>query len=69
MRHSARFSFEVEGDAVNVLSELGKLLQDGAEQLSAAAYPTGSGSGQPTGVITKLVASAGTVTAGDGGHG
>ncbi len=55
------FSFEVGGDAVNFLSELGKLLQDGADQLTATAYTTGSGTGQPTGVITKLVASSGTV--------
>lgn len=56
------FSFEVGGDGVNFLSELSKLLVDGAEQLNATAYTTGSGSGQPTGLITKLVASAGTVS-------
>ena len=55
------FSFEVQGDAVNFMQELGKLLHDGAEQLSATAYTTGSGSGQPKGIITSLVASAGTV--------
>lgn len=55
------FSFEVEGDAVNFLGELAKLLQDGAEQLSATAYTTGSGSGQPKGLITALVAASGTV--------
>lgn len=55
------FSFEVEGDAVNFLGELSRLLVDGAEQLSATAYTTGSGSGQPTGLITKVVASSGTV--------
>ncbi|WP_349319152.1 phage major capsid protein [Mycolicibacterium canariasense] len=55
------FSFEVQGDAVNFLGELSKLLVDGAEQLNATAYTTGSGSGQPTGLITKLVASSGTV--------
>ncbi|WP_104183592.1 phage major capsid protein [Mycobacterium avium] len=55
------FSFEVQDDAVNFMSELGKLLQDAADQLTATAYTVGSGSGQPTGVITKLVASAGTV--------
>lgn len=55
------FSFEVQGDAVNFLGELSKLLIDGAEQLNATAYTTGSGSGQPTGIITKLVASAGAV--------
>ena len=55
------FSFEIEGDAVNFMQELAKLLQDGAEQLTATAYTTGSGSGQPTGIITSLVGSAGTV--------
>jgi HK97 family phage major capsid protein len=55
------FSFEVGGDAVNFMQELGMLLQDGADQLTATAYTTGSGRGQPTGVITKLVASAGSV--------
>lgn len=55
------FSFEVGGDAVNFMSELGKLLQDGADQLTATAYTTGSGTGQPTGVITSLAGSSGTV--------
>ena len=36
------FSFEIEGDAVNFMQELGKLLQDGADQLTATAYTTGS---------------------------
>jgi HK97 family phage major capsid protein len=49
------FSFEVQGDAVNFMQELGKLLVDGAEQLNATAYTTGTGSGQPTGIITSLV--------------
>jgi len=55
------FSFEVQGDAVNFLGELSQLLVDGAEQLNATAYTTGSGTGQPTGIITRLVASSGTV--------
>ncbi|AKN17476.1 hypothetical protein MHAE_04370 [Mycobacterium haemophilum DSM 44634] len=55
------FSFEIEGDAMNFMSELGKLLADGAEQLTAAAFTTGSGTGQPTGLITALVAASGTV--------
>jgi HK97 family phage major capsid protein len=55
------FSFEVQGDGLNFMQELGKLLVDGAEQLNATAYTTGSGPGQPTGIITSLVASAGTV--------
>ncbi|WP_024801026.1 phage major capsid protein [Nocardia sp. BMG51109] len=55
------FSFEIEGDAVGFMTELGRLLQDGADQLSATAYTTGSGTGQPKGIITALVAAAGTV--------
>lgn len=57
------FSFEVEGDAVNFLSELGKLLVDGAEQLNATAYTTGSGTGQPKGVITSVAAVSGSLVA------
>jgi HK97 family phage major capsid protein len=55
------FSFEVQGDAVNFMQELGKLLVDGAEQLNATAYTTGSGTNQPTGIITALAAASGTV--------
>lgn len=55
------FSFEVEGDALGFMTELGRLLVDAAEQLSAAAFTTGSGTGQPKGIITSLVGSAGTV--------
>ncbi len=55
------FSFEVQGDALEFMSELAKLLMDGAEQLNATAYTTGSGSGQPTGIVTGLVAASGTV--------
>lgn len=55
------FSFEVQGDAVNFMQELSKLLQDGADQLTATAYTTGTGSGQPKGLITALAAAAATV--------
>lgn len=50
------FSFEVGGDAVNFLGELSMLLQDGADQLTATAYTTGSGTSQPTGIIAGLAA-------------
>lgn len=61
------FSFEIEGDAVNFLAELGKLLVDSAEQLSATAFATGSGNGQPRGFITALAAASPTVVVtGDG---
>ena len=49
------YSFEVGQDAVNFLAELQRVLLDGAEQLQATAYTTGSGIGQPTGIVTALV--------------
>jgi HK97 family phage major capsid protein len=55
------YSFEVEQDAVRFVAELQKILLDSALQLSDAAYTTGTGTGEPTGFITSLVASAGTV--------
>jgi HK97 family phage major capsid protein len=55
------FSFEIEGDAMGFMQELGKLVQDGADQLTATAYTTGSGTGQPKGIITALVGASGTV--------
>ncbi|MEU2035152.1 phage major capsid protein [Nocardia amamiensis] len=60
------FSFEIEGDAIGFMSELGKLLQDGADQLSATAYTTGTGTGQPKGIITALVAASTPIVTGDG---
>ena len=51
------YSLEIAFDAVNFASELAKLLVDGYDQLSAAAFTTGTGSGQPTGIITALTGS------------
>ncbi|TDD35306.1 phage major capsid protein [Actinomadura sp. KC06] len=48
------YSFEVGMDAMNFLAELQGLLVDAADQLNATAYTTGTGSGQPTGIITAL---------------
>jgi len=59
------FSFEIQGDAAGFMTELAKLLQDGADQLTATAYTTGSGTGQPTGIITALTGGSSVVT-GDG---
>ncbi|GAS87539.1 phage major capsid protein [Mycolicibacterium brisbanense] len=67
------FSFEVQGDALNFMSELGGLLTDAAEQLSNTAFTTGSGTGQPKGIITALTggpssvdtAAVATLAAGD----
>lgn len=59
------FSVELQGDATTLMQELGRLLQDGADQLLAAAFTTGSGTGQPTGVVSALVGGSSVVT-GDG---
>lgn len=51
-------SIEALADEQNVAQEVGKLLAGGKEDLEGTAFITGSGSGQPTGLITALVASA-----------
>lgn len=56
------FSFEIEGDAVNFLDELTKLLADAADQLTAHAYTLGTGSGQPKGIVTALAGTGAVVT-------
>lgn len=60
------FSFEIEGDAVNLLGELRTLLLDAADQLTAQAFVVGSGNGEPTGFVTALAAQAGSIVTGDG---
>lgn len=59
------FSVELQGDATTLMQELGRLLQDGADQLLATAFTTGSGTGQPTGIISALAGGSSVVT-GDG---
>lgn len=54
-------SIEALEDEANVTAEVAKLLAFGRDVLEAAAFATGSGSGQPTGIITALVASSPTV--------
>jgi len=58
------FSFEIGADAVNFNAEVARLLVDGADQLMATAYTTGTGSGQPTGIITALAGGASVITGG-----
>lgn len=48
------YSFEVGMDAVNFLPQLQRLLVDAADQLQATAFTTGSGNGQPKGIVTAL---------------
>ncbi|WP_204810297.1 phage major capsid protein [Mycobacterium riyadhense] len=50
------FSIEIEGDGAGFVTEVGKILMDSVEQLTAAAYVNGSGTGEPTGFIPALTA-------------
>jgi HK97 family phage major capsid protein len=55
------FSIEVGQDAVNFASEMAALLAEAKENLEAAAFITGTGSAQPTGIVTAAVAASKTV--------
>lgn len=55
-------SFEVTQDT-NVVSQIGMMLQDGKDNLEAAAFATGSGTNQPKGVVTAVSAVGGSVIA------
>ncbi|MGE4164076.1 MAG: phage major capsid protein [Vicinamibacterales bacterium] len=50
-------------DAANVTQEVGRLLARGKDNLETAAFTTGSGSGQPTGIVTALVAASSPIVA------
>jgi HK97 family phage major capsid protein len=52
------YSFEIGQDAENFLDELTLVLVDSADNLMADAYTTGTGSGQPQGIITGLAGTA-----------
>ncbi|MGH4012202.1 MAG: phage major capsid protein [Pseudonocardiaceae bacterium] len=58
------YSFEVGMDAPNFLRELQMVLIDAADQLMATAYTTGSGTGQPKGIITALAGTASDINGG-----
>ena len=47
-------SIEAMEDAANVTQEVARLLSFGRDTLEAAAFTTGTGSGQPTGIVTAL---------------
>lgn len=60
------YSFEAEMDALGFAAELGKILADAADQLTATAYTTGAGSTQPKGIITALIAASPSVVINSG---
>ena len=57
------YSYEVGQDAVDFLAELSTVLTDSADQLQATAYTTGTGSGQPQGIVTGLAGTASEINA------
>lgn len=52
------FSLEVYQDIPNVSAEFGRLLAFGKETLENTAFTTGSGSGQPFGIVTAVSAAS-----------
>lgn len=54
-------SIESLQDMANATAEIGRILAFGKDYLEATAFATGSGTGQPTGIVTALVASSPTV--------
>jgi HK97 family phage major capsid protein len=56
-------SLEALMDEQNVAQEVGRLLVFGKEQLEATAFATGTGSAQPTGIVTALAGTASEINA------
>jgi hypothetical protein len=56
-------SIEALEDEQNVTQEVGRLLMGGKNDLEASAFITGTGSGQPTGIVTALVGGSSVVNA------
>lgn len=55
-------SIEALADEANVTAEVGRLLAFGKDSLESEAFIHGSGSGQPTGLVTALSGGSGEVT-------
>jgi HK97 family phage major capsid protein len=56
-------SFEALQDEQNVAMEVAKLLAFGKDSLEASAFATGSGSSQPTGIVTALTGTSSEINA------
>jgi HK97 family phage major capsid protein len=56
-------SIEALADADNVTAEVGRLLAFGKDELEGAAFTTGTGVAQPTGIVTALAGSASEINA------
>lgn len=55
------FSIEIGQDWQGMETEIRRMIFTAKDDLEAVAFATGTGSGQPTGIVTALVAGAGTV--------
>ncbi len=64
---SVPFSVELQGDAVSLLEQVTRLMSDGMTQLLNVAFTTGSGTGNPTGIVTALAGGSSVVNAGTSG--
>jgi HK97 family phage major capsid protein len=53
-------SFEVSADAAGLANEIASMIAFEKDRMESVAFVTGSGSGQPTGLITALVAAGGS---------
>jgi HK97 family phage major capsid protein len=53
-------SYELDEDA-NVAAQVGALFADAKDQLEATAFTTGTGTGQPKGIVTALAAVPGSI--------
>lgn len=56
-------SIEALQDAANITSTVADLLAEGKDELEAVAFATGSGSGQPTGIVTALTGTSSEINA------
>jgi hypothetical protein len=56
-------SYEAFADAANMTAEVGRLLAFGKDQLESSAFAIGSGVGQPTGIVTGLIAAPSSIVA------
>jgi len=56
------YSFEVGDDGANFEGEVSRVLSDAVDQLHATAFATGTGTNQPTGIITSLIGGSSIVT-------
>lgn len=56
-------SIEALADEQNVTTEVARLLAEGKDDLESVAFATGSGTGQPTGIVTALAGTSSEINA------